>query len=288
MAHPVNGIDHCFALVADLDLAAQRYAALGFTLSPRGLHSAAKGSGNHTIMFPKDYVELLGIVHPTELNAPRRQLLQTQGQGLHAIACRVDDAEQASRDLAALGLRTEGFGSFDRPVPLTDGTTGRAAFSIVSFAPDETPRSTVFMCQHKTPETVWLPDLLDHPNTACGLESVQAVSDHPETEAAAFARLWRHGAVQGAEGCFTVTTGPDSAAIKIMTQTAMAKYFPGMDLDRTPRQAFSAMTIRVERLQSVTDCLRAAGITPVATAKGLAVAPDHAAGVIVEFVPAKG
>ncbi|MFD2856181.1 VOC family protein [Seohaeicola zhoushanensis] len=60
MTHPVKGIDHCFALVDDLDDAAAQYGALGFTLSPRGMHSAAKGTANHTIMFPEDYFELLG------------------------------------------------------------------------------------------------------------------------------------------------------------------------------------------------------------------------------------
>ncbi len=66
MTHPVTGIDHAFLLANDLDDAARRYAALGVTPSPRGLHSAAKGSANHTITFPRDCFELLGIITPTE------------------------------------------------------------------------------------------------------------------------------------------------------------------------------------------------------------------------------
>ena len=75
MSHPVKGIDHCFILVNDLDQAAEQYAAMGFTLSPRGVHSRAKGSANYTIMFPEDYFEILGLIEPTALNAARRDAL---------------------------------------------------------------------------------------------------------------------------------------------------------------------------------------------------------------------
>ena len=78
MSHPVKGVDHCFVLVDDLDKAAAQYRALGFTLSPRGLHSEAKGSANYTIMFPDDYFELLGLLTETPLNAARRKTLALQ------------------------------------------------------------------------------------------------------------------------------------------------------------------------------------------------------------------
>ena len=54
MPHPIAGVDHVFVLVHDLDESAERYARLGFTLSPRALHSAAKGSANHTVVFEND------------------------------------------------------------------------------------------------------------------------------------------------------------------------------------------------------------------------------------------
>jgi len=47
----VIGIDHAVVMVKDLDKAAENYKRLGFTVSPRGTHSAHMGSGNYTIMF---------------------------------------------------------------------------------------------------------------------------------------------------------------------------------------------------------------------------------------------
>ena len=44
--------------------------------TPRGTHSAHMGSGNYTIMFDPDYMELLGVLTPTEHNAPARAFLE--------------------------------------------------------------------------------------------------------------------------------------------------------------------------------------------------------------------
>ena len=176
MTHPVKGIDHVFLLIDDLDEGLERYRALGFTVSPRGLHSAVKGTANHTIMFPDDYVELLGILQPTPANAGRRDLLARSGEGLHAIACRIDDAEAAAAALSEIGILTQDLGSFERPVDLPDGTTGVAAFTTVAFQPSETPFGFVFMCQHRSRETVWIPELVVHANGAIGLGGVVAAS----------------------------------------------------------------------------------------------------------------
>ena len=62
MLESLEGLDHIVVMVHNLDDAAERWRSLGFTLSPRGTHSAHLGTGNFTIMFDVDYVELLGIL----------------------------------------------------------------------------------------------------------------------------------------------------------------------------------------------------------------------------------
>jgi hypothetical protein len=285
MSHPVRGVDHCFVLVDDLDKAAAQYQALGFTLSPRGLHSEAKGSANYTIMFPDDYFELLGLLRATPLNEARRKSLAEAGQGLHAIACRIDSAEDAAKSLTDLGIGTHGLGSFERPVPLPSGGDALAAFSTVVFDAEEVPMGSVFMCQHKTPETVWLPELLSHPNTACGLHAILAVSVAPEEHAHQFARLWADGTVVSSSDAYTVETGDNSAPLVLLTQAALEARYPGMDLSQSPTSVFSGLQVKISDLNATRRCLEEAGITPTETALGLAVAPRDTSGVILEFVP---
>ena len=73
----IIGIDHAVVMVQDLARAAENYRQLGFTLSPRGTHSAHMGTGNYTIMFDPDYMELLGVlVRP---NTTRRRAPSSSG-----------------------------------------------------------------------------------------------------------------------------------------------------------------------------------------------------------------
>ena len=82
----VVGIDHAVVMVRDLDGAAENCKRLGFTVSPRGTHSAHMGSGNYTIMLDHDYMELLGVLNATEHNAPTRAFLEKNGEGIERIA----------------------------------------------------------------------------------------------------------------------------------------------------------------------------------------------------------
>lgn len=285
MSHPVKGVDHVFILVNNLDQSASRYAALGFTLSPKGIHSASKGSANYTIMFPRDYFELLGIVNRTAQNAHRLEALERMGEGLHAVACRIETAEGAASALDDLGIATEGLGSFQRPVPLPDGSEGIAAFSTVAFTRDEVPFGAVFMCQHRTPDTVWVPELLEHANTACGLEAILAISDAPSADGARFARLWADGRVSAGDDGVSVQTGADSAPLVLMTREAFARAYPDIDGARLPKGAYAGLRIKVADMEAAKRCLDAAGISGVATARGIAVSPAYGCGALIEFVP---
>src|SRR5258708_12120581 len=79
-------MDDGVVVVGDLDKAAENWRRLGFTLSPRGTHSAKMGSGNYTIMLDPDYIELLGVLVETEHNAPARAFLAKRGEGIERIA----------------------------------------------------------------------------------------------------------------------------------------------------------------------------------------------------------
>ena len=278
MTHPITGIDHVFLLVRDLDDAAARYAELGFTVSPRGLHSEHKGTANHTIMLEDDYFELLGVVRETPANAEHRANLD-KGEGLAAIACRVADTRAAVDALGEIGLPTTEVVDFERPVPLPAGGEGRAAFSVAAFAPAAVPHGYVFMCQHHTPETVWLPELTRHANGATGLAGVVAAVDDPATVAAGYAQLFAAGTVRPTPGGMEVGTG--NTPITFLTRDALAARYPGTAL---PTSAYQVLRLRTADLAAARRVVAAAGMATMPTAEGFAVAPAVAAGAVLEFV----
>src|SRR3954449_815811 len=100
----IIGVDHAVVAVQDLDRAADGWKRLGFTLSPRGTHSAKMGSGNYTIMLGSDYIELLGVVAETEQNAPTRAFLARTGGGIERVAFTTTDAAMGVEEIRALGF----------------------------------------------------------------------------------------------------------------------------------------------------------------------------------------
>jgi hypothetical protein len=81
MRRAITGIDHCVVLVRELDAARSRYQRLGFTVAPRGLHPPDHGTGNHTVMLEREYVELMGVVAPTCQRTLAPRALAARGDG---------------------------------------------------------------------------------------------------------------------------------------------------------------------------------------------------------------
>ena len=100
----IAGIDHAVVVVKDLDAAADNWKRLGFTISPRGTHSAHMGTGNYTIMLGEDYMELLGVLVATEHNAPSRAFLDRNGGGIERIAFTTPDAGAGAAEIRSHGL----------------------------------------------------------------------------------------------------------------------------------------------------------------------------------------
>lgn len=183
------GLDHVVIAVRDLAAAAAEWRALGFTLSPRGEHSAHMGSANHTVMLGPDYFELLGVTAPTAHNAPLREAL-AQGEGLEMLAFRTDDAAAGAEELRARGVATDGPLAFERPVPLPGGGTAPARFRVFRWPQDVRPGGvSVFACQHLTPDVVWLPELQRHANGATRLLRLEIPAPDPSGAAAELAAL---------------------------------------------------------------------------------------------------
>src|SRR5207237_9661602 len=171
-------------MVQDLDKAAENYRQLGFTISPRGTHSAHMGTGNYTIMFDPDYMELLGVLAATEHNAPARAFLDKRGEGIERIAFTAVDSAAGAEEIRARGLTPIGPTDFERPVTLPNGTVSAAKFRTFMWPTAEAPGGLrIFACQHKTRETVWIPELMKQANAAKRSKQTRNQKPDPADEA---------------------------------------------------------------------------------------------------------
>ncbi len=276
----VIGIDHAVVMVRDLDTAAEGWRQLGFTVSPRGTHSAHMGTGNYTIMLDPDYIELLGVLTPTEHNAPARALLETR-EGIERVAYTAVDSAAGAEEIRGRGYEPIGPTDFERPVTMPDGTLSAAKFRTFQWPIKEAPAGMrIFACQHKTRETVWIPELMQHANGAKRLKQVMLVAPDPAGEAAHLSRLTDREARQENDGGIAVPSGGDRADFVFMTRDQLSTRYPGISLTGLPERGAAGLAIAAD----LTKTEKALGAAGVRRGASICVPPAAANGTLLAFV----
>ncbi|WIW48221.1 VOC family protein [Bradyrhizobium sp. 62B] len=278
----VIGIDHAVVMVKDLDKAAENYRRLGFTISPRGTHSAHMGTGNYTIMFDPDYMELLGVLAPTEHNAPARAFLDKRGEGIERIAFTAVDSAAGAEEIRARGLTPIGPTDFERPVTLPDGTISAAKFRTFMWPTAEAPGGVrIFACQHKTRETVWIPELMKHANAAKRIKQILIATPEPTQDAAHLGRLIDREPKAETDGAVTVPSGGDRADFVYLTLEQLGKRYPGVPLAGLAERGGAALVLVSDDLAATEKAL---GSAAVRSGPAICVPPAKANGTLLAFI----
>jgi hypothetical protein len=276
----IVGIDHAVVIVRELDQAAQNWKRLGFTISPRGTHSEQMGTGNTTIMLDPDYIELLGVLAPTEHNAPTRALLQKR-EGIERVAFTTLDAAAGAEEIRSRGAMPIGPTDFERPVTMPDGTLSAAKFRTFHWPVAEAPAGMrIFACQHKTRETVWIAELMRHANGARRLKQVLLVAPEPAKEAAHLAQLIDGQTRSEADGAITVPSGGDRADFVFMSREQLARRYPNVPLAGLPERGAAGLVIAAD----LGKAENALGAAAVRSGQSLCVPPATANGTLLAFV----
>jgi catechol 2,3-dioxygenase-like lactoylglutathione lyase family enzyme len=280
----VIGIDHAVVMVRDLDAAAANWKRLGFTVSPRGTHSAKMGSGNYTIMLDPDYIELLGVLVETEHNAPARAFLAKRGEGIERIAFTAVDSAAGAEEIRARGYEPLGPTDFERPVTLPDGSLSAAKFRIFQWPIAEAPGGLrIFACQHKTRETVWIPELMKHANGARRLRQALIVSPEPAKDAAHLARMIDRDVKSEPDDAVAVPSGSDRADFVFLTKEQLVRRYLGVSLAGLPERGGAGLVLATSDLGAAE---KAVGSSGVRSGDAVCVAPQAANGTLLIFVKA--
>jgi catechol 2,3-dioxygenase-like lactoylglutathione lyase family enzyme len=281
----IIGLDHVVVSVHDLEHAAKTWAGFGFTLAPKGVHSAHVGTANYTMMLADDYLELLGVLTPTENNISTRDYLAIR-EGLDRAAFTTSDAGAGAAALRARGIVATGPLDFSRPVTLADGSKSEARFRTFAWPRTERPGNVrLFACEHKTRDAVWLPALTRHANTAVRIDHVEVLSADPKAAVAYMQRLTGLTAVMEPDGALRVETAPKGSPRRgnyvFLDAATLAKRYAGLPLGTLPVEGAISISLQVADLAAAKSAL---GHYAVDLGHGrLAVPPSAANGVILEF-----
>jgi hypothetical protein len=199
-------LDHLGAIVRDLPAAATRWERLGFKLSPVSRQSGRMpgrnddgpwATANRCAIFRRGYLELIGIVDAVAYNPWERFLARFEG--LHLLALRVPEADAA---FAALAARTD---TLNPPVQRArkldvDGIEQRMRFRNIFSRDEAYPEGRYIVLEHQTPEYLWQPRYLDHPNGALALESALICAEDLDAQRARLENIVGRPPVAGSDG----------------------------------------------------------------------------------------
>ena len=284
------GLDHVGIAVRDLDLGADAYERLGFTLTPFGRHTGALepggasvplGTGNRCAMLREGYLEIIAVVDPA-LPARGIDSFVAGREGAYILALECDDAPATSERLAAAGFGARGIQPLERPVETEEGER-TARFERVPVADGEMPEGRIFFIRHLTREAVWQPRHLDHPNGALALtEIILHVADCDEA-ATRYARFL--GTTPHRDAGAHVLALPRGRCV-LADEAGLARLLPEMPLPPAP--AIAGFTVEVASLDNVRALLAENAITTAERDGRILVPPRDAGGACCVFSVGEG
>ncbi len=286
------GIDHPLVTVRDLDATCRAWEAMGFSPSPRGFHPW--GTANNLVVFPHDFVELIGIHDPAKVGRATTsdgfsfsgyvaRFLERR-EGISMVALHSKDAPGDAATLNRRGLDCQGLTDFRRAVTLPDGTADEAVVTLAMLIEDEAPFVSNFICHQHKPELVWVPAWQHHANGCDGILEVTYLSDHPGRLADRWVRLYSGNAVRVEADRIEART-PNGRLVGLHPESFAAR-FPGI----TTRPADAdlpcgvALRLHTRDVRAARSCLGAGGVPHIVAAHGtLRIPPEATGGVILEL-----
>lgn len=189
-------IDHIAHFVPHIDAAGAALERLGFTVTPFSAQShrlepggplTPAGTGNRCVMFRQGYLEFLTPTGDTLVANQLRNAIKRY-IGVHLVAFGT-----ASPDLDHARLAKAGFEplipvALQREIGTATGS-GTARFTVVRVPPGTMAEGRIQFCQHHTPELVWQPSWLEHPNGVSALTAVLLCVADPQEAAQRYARF---------------------------------------------------------------------------------------------------
>jgi hypothetical protein len=280
-------LDHLVICVHDLVQAALDWQAIGFTLTPTGVHPF--GTSNRLAMFGNNFLELLAVtdvaaVPPAapgrfSFGAHNQDFLRT-AEGMSMLALHSADSHAEAARFRSAGIGAYAPFDFGRDTVLPGGGTARVGFSLAFATEPAMPGIAFFTCQQRhAPELFWKAEYQHHPNGA--LRVVEVVMSAPEpAQHRAFLERLTDDIAELAPGRLTV--GESGDQITLLGPSGMARRLPGCAVDGSPR--FCAARVAVTDLDATSRVLKKNGVPFEVIDHTLLVTPAAAHGLALEFV----
>ncbi|OAN44474.1 VOC family protein [Magnetospirillum moscoviense] len=281
MANYIRGLDHAVIAVRDLNQAAETFARLGFTLTPKGVHSEW-GTANHCIMFGQDYIALQAA-EGAGSEAESLRAYTAQHEGLIGIAIGSDNGAAAIESLRRAGLDVPDPASLSRKLETPKGTA-TLMFSETLLPAEATPGVRSRLVQHITAERERFPEWMAHPNGAFGIAAITAIIDEPAALTASWDKVFGPHSSVLTDTTVTVHTG--RGLVFLTPPDDVTQLHPEAELDELPpAPALVALALQVADTGRAAELLARNKVSFSRDSEGtIRIPPSEAHGVFIEMV----
>ncbi len=283
-------LDHVGTIVRDLDRAQEAFLKLGFQLTARSYHMASPapgapleplGSGNHVAMLGQGYLEIMANTHPTKVSVAVAML--ERYEGAHIVAFRPESGATVQSRLIDRGQPVDPVRILERTTPYgPDGKESRKViFHSYRFTTSVFTEAQFVYIEHPTRDVMWQPHLLEHPNGAIALDSLQLCSADAAATARKFAPLLGLEPAIVAPGEFEFRF--TNSSMLVLSPEAWLARVPAAPLPPLPAPV--GFTVRTTSLRQTQDVLERNGVAFAAGSHGgIRVGAAHACGTVIHFI----
>ena len=278
-------LDHLVICVRDLAQAAPDWQALGFNLTPTGVHPF--GTSNRLATFGNNFIELLAVTDAAAVSpaapghfsfAAHNQDFLANAEGMSMLALHSTDSHAEAARFRDNQIGAYALFDFGRDAVLPGGGVARVGFSLAFATDPAMPGIAFFTCQQRhPPELFWKPEYQRHPNGA--LRVIEVVMSAPEPAAHRdFLERLTESAAELAPGRLTI--GARGDRITVLGPSELASRLPGLAIEASPR--FCAARLAVTDLEATRRLLKNNGVDFEINGAALLVPPTH--GLALEFI----
>lgn len=271
-----RAIDHIVVAVEDLDAAARRYEALGFTLTPRASHPDHMGTANRLAQFKgRNFIELLEVDRPDGVaphdftavpprftfGAHNKAFLQRR-HGMSMLVFAGNDSRADLRAFQDAGIQTYAPFDFERRATLPDGEKVTVGFSLVFATSPAMPEIAFFTCHNRFPQYFWKPDYQVHANGAQAIAAAYLVAARPQEHRVFMEKLLGAPAADVDGGL--ALAGPHGQEVLVLEPARIAEIDATVPLDCGDGALFAGIALAADGIEP--------HVTPASDACGLFIA----------------
>ncbi|MEM1152586.1 MAG: VOC family protein [Pseudomonadota bacterium] len=277
-------LDHFLITVEDQQAAFDTYEKLGFHVRPIAKHEEL-GSTNCIFHFPDTYFELICLTgSPNQLIDQYRDRLEL-GDGISNLSLNSRDLEADHALMAEKGLNPNPILNARRKIIRPDGQEDYTASSSFYVWREDNPFVSLFLSEHKKPNTIFIKEYENHPNTAIDVTRVVYMSRQPSEDIDYFSEVWDQSPDSATDEGF-VMRGARGELVEVLTVESVQHRYGDHLAQATPDPLPGlgvAMHYAVASLDTCEKVLRDGGVSFDIQDNNIVVPASQACGVVSVF-----